>query len=131
MKERLRASAAASSCRSLIVTLVPPSACVPGSPRADWVTYTAHTFAIPHRTENRPMIGNDTAPHKRLLFGGIEAGGTKFVCAIGADPDHLFAETVIPTTTPAETLDRAIAFFRTHARTIPLAAVGIASFGPI
>ena len=66
----------------------------------------------------------------RPLFGGIEAGGTKFVCAIGTGPVHLHAETSFPTTTPAETLDRAIAFFRSRAPG-PLAAIGIASFGPL
>jgi fructokinase len=72
------------------------------------------------------MIGDDTA-----RFGGIEAGGTKFVCAVGVGPDHLHAQASFGTTTPEETLDRAIAFFRAHARIAPLAAVGIASFGPI
>jgi fructokinase len=62
------------------------------------------------------------------MFGAIEAGGTKFICAIGSGPDDL--ETVqIPTTTPTATLDAAIDFFR--ARRSELHAVGIASFGPI
>src|SRR5947209_1829934 len=68
---------------------------------------------------------------ERPLFGGIEAGGTKFVCAVGVDPDLLTAQMTIPTTTPDETLSRAIAFFRVQMRTTPLAAVGIASFGPL
>ncbi len=62
------------------------------------------------------------------LWGGIEAGGTKFVCAIGSGPDDLI-ETRFPTTTPAETLARAIAFFRAQA-VLP-AAIGIGSFGPV
>ena len=37
------------------------------------------------------------------LYGGIEAGGTKFVCAVGSGPDDIRAETRFPTTTPAET----------------------------
>jgi fructokinase len=66
------------------------------------------------------------------LFGGIEAGGTKFVCAIGSSPGDLRAETRLPTTTPAETLGGAIQFFRDQATLHgPLAAIGIASFGPI
>ena len=72
------------------------------------------------------MIGDNTA-----LFGGIEAGGTKFVCAVGTDPDHIRAQATFPTTMPDETLARAIAFFRAQARTAPLAAIGIASFGPV
>ena len=39
-------------------------------------------------------------------YGGLEAGGTKFVCLIGSDPDHILAEERFPTTTPAETRKR-------------------------
>jgi len=64
--------------------------------------------------------------------GGIEAGGTKFVCAVGTGPDDVRAETRFPTTTPEETIGRAVAFFREqeaiHGRP---AAIGIASFGPL
>jgi fructokinase len=64
-------------------------------------------------------------PMPRL--GGIEAGGSKFVCAIGSGPeDAAFAE--FPTTTPQETIARVIDFFRVGQ---PVAALGIASFGPI
>jgi fructokinase len=66
-----------------------------------------------------------------LLFGGIEAGGTKFVCAVGTGPDDLRAETRFPTTTPDETIGRAVAFFEGQAREGPLGAIGIASFGPV
>lgn len=66
------------------------------------------------------------------LVGGIEAGGTKFVCAIGAGPDDIRAEVRFPTTTPAETIDRVVAFFRRqeehHGRP---AAIGVGAFGPI
>lgn len=65
------------------------------------------------------------------LFGGIEAGGTKFVCAIGTGPDDIRAETRFPTTTPDETIAEAIGFFRQAVTDEPLSAVGIASFGPI
>jgi fructokinase len=61
------------------------------------------------------------------MFGGIEAGGTKFVCAVGSGPDDLRALTRIPTTTPAETIARSIDFFRNQS----LSAIGIASFGPV
>ena len=44
--------------------------------------------------------------------GGIEAGGTKFVCAVGTGPDDVRAEARFPTTTPDETIGRALAFFR-------------------
>jgi fructokinase len=69
------------------------------------------------------------------VYGGIEAGGTKFVCAVGTGPDDRRAETVIPTTTPDETIGRAIAFFQAweteQAGQARLAALGIASFGPV
>ena len=65
------------------------------------------------------------------LYGGIEAGGTKFVCAVGTGPDDLRAETVIETTTPDETIGRAVAFLQAQASQTPLTAVGIASFGPV
>lgn len=65
------------------------------------------------------------------LWGGIEAGGTKFVCAVGTGPDDLRAEVRFSTTTPQETLDRAIRFFQEQQGEEPLAAVGIASFGPL
>jgi fructokinase len=62
------------------------------------------------------------------MFGAIEAGGTKFICAVGTGPEDL--ETVeIPTTTPSATLDAAIAFFQP--RRAELTAIGIASFGPV
>lgn len=67
------------------------------------------------------------------LYGAIEAGGTKFVCAVGSGPDDLRAETRFPTTTPDETLDRTISFFRAQQDALgePLAALGVGSFGPV
>ena len=66
------------------------------------------------------------------FVGGIEAGGTKFVCAVGTGRDDIQAETRFPTTTPAETIGRAIAFFQAQqANRGPLAAIGIAAFGPL
>ena len=63
------------------------------------------------------------------LFGGIEAGGTKFVCTVGTGPDDLRDVHRFPTTTPEETLSRAIAFF--EAQPEPISALGIGSFGPV
>jgi fructokinase len=63
------------------------------------------------------------------LVGGVEAGGTKVVCAIGRDPDDVRAEARFATTTPAETLARVVRFFREHAT--PIAALGVATFGPV
>ncbi len=67
-----------------------------------------------------------------MLLGGIEAGGTKFVCVVGTGPDDLRAELRVPTTSPVETLAAALQFFQaqqaTHGR---LDALGIGSFGPV
>jgi fructokinase len=66
------------------------------------------------------------------LYGGIEAGGTKFVCSVGTGPDDLRAELTIETArNPLETIGAAISFFEEQARATPLTAIGIASFGPI
>lgn len=61
------------------------------------------------------------------LYGAIEAGGTKWVCAVGTGPDQIVAHTTFPTTTPAETLGHATDFLRPHT----LDALGIGSFGPV
>jgi fructokinase len=67
-----------------------------------------------------------------LLFGGIEGGGTKFVCAISERSGNILVETRFPTTTPKETLDQALAFFQTQHQTLgALSAIGIACFGPL
>jgi fructokinase len=65
------------------------------------------------------------------LFGGIESGGTKFVCMVGTGPDHLIKEERFPTTTPCETIDRVAEVFLPYVKNGDLAAVGIASFGPL
>jgi fructokinase len=62
-----------------------------------------------------------------MTFGGIEAGGTKWVCAIGNGADVQDSVT-FPTTQPEETIARAADFFTGNGT---LEAVGIGSFGPI
>jgi fructokinase len=63
-----------------------------------------------------------------VIYGGIEAGGTKWVCAIGSGPDDVQQTVTFPTTQPEETIARAADFFSGNGA---LAAVGIGSFGPI
>jgi fructokinase len=63
------------------------------------------------------------------IYGGIEAGGTKFVCAVGTGPDESLAETEFGTTSPEETIGQAVAFF--SEQSAPVDAVGIGSFGPV
>lgn len=62
------------------------------------------------------------------LYGAIEAGGTKFVCAVGTGPEDLKAQIRFPTTTPAETLGRCIDFFQAQPQ---IDALGVGCFGPI
>ena len=63
-----------------------------------------------------------------MTYGGIEAGGTKWVCAIGSGPDDLGDIVTFPTTMPEETIGRAADFFANNGSVV---AVGIGSFGPI
>jgi len=67
------------------------------------------------------------------LYGAIEAGGTKFLCAAGQGPTELLENrAVIPTTTPAATMAEVVRFFESVRRANgPLSAIGIAAFGPI
>ena len=61
-------------------------------------------------------------------YGGIEAGGTKFICAVGDGSDEVIEEVRFPTTEPGETIARAVDFFTQQEL---LAGIGIASFGPL
>lgn len=61
-------------------------------------------------------------------YAGIEAGGTKWVCALADEQGNLIATEVFPTTTPAETLRRAVRFLTDHDS---LRAIGVGSFGPL
>ena len=65
------------------------------------------------------------------LFGGIEAGGTKFVCMVARGPQDIMAEARFPTTTPAEVIPCLLSFFEPFTRQGQLAGVGIGSFGPV
>ena len=67
----------------------------------------------------------------KQLYGGIEAGGTKFVCMVAAGPDQVVEERRFPTTRPDETIQKAISFFAPYTQRGELTAVGIASFGPV
>src|SRR5206468_12288543 len=63
------------------------------------------------------------------VLGAIEAGGTKFVCAVGTGPEDL-ALTQLPTTSPKATIGSAVTFLKEHSGG-RLQAVGIGSFGPV
>lgn len=63
-----------------------------------------------------------------MLLGSVEAGGTKFVCAVGNEDYRIQDITQFPTTTPAETLQKTIDYFKQFPE---LKAISVASFGPI
>jgi fructokinase len=65
-------------------------------------------------------------------FGAIEAGGTKFVCALGDAKAHVLARETVPTTTPASTL-KAVAEFLDAAqqRHGAMLTLGVGCFGPL
>jgi fructokinase len=66
------------------------------------------------------------------LFGGIEAGGTKFVCAVGDADGNVVAESRFPTRDPVTTFNQVFDFFRAaRVHHGELQAYGIASFGPL
>ncbi|WEG13378.1 ROK family protein [Pullulanibacillus sp. KACC 23026] len=62
-----------------------------------------------------------------MYYGAIEAGGTKFVCAISNQQFEIIERISIPTTTPTETLHLVFKFFDQF----PLKSMGIGTFGPI
>ncbi|MCM3670915.1 ROK family protein [Mesobacillus maritimus] len=61
------------------------------------------------------------------MLGAIEAGGTKFVCAVGDSNGKIVERVQIPTAVPEETIPKVLEFFQSYS----LDAVGIGSFGPI
>lgn len=62
-----------------------------------------------------------------LRIGGIEAGGTKFVCGVGNEQGEVVDSISFPTEDPETTLGKAIAYFKDKS----VDAIGIGSFGPI
>jgi fructokinase len=64
------------------------------------------------------------------LFGAVEAGGTKFVCAIGDETGAIRAESRFPTADPDSTLAAVRRFFSERSGA-GLTAIGVGSFGPV
>lgn len=62
-----------------------------------------------------------------MNYGSIEAGGTKFVVAVGDENQNILNKATFPTEAPAETMPHVIEFFKEN----PVVALGIGSFGPI
>lgn len=68
------------------------------------------------------------------LYGAIEAGGTKFVCAAGYGPTDIPGDcrTVIPTAGPVSTFAAVVEFFERITRKYgAMAGIGVAAFGPV
>ena len=61
------------------------------------------------------------------MLGAIEAGGTKFVCAVSNEKLEILERISLPTTTPDETMKNVFEFFDKY----DLDAIGVGSFGPI
>ena len=47
-----------------------------------------------------------------MILGSIEAGGTKFVCAVGNENYEVIDKAIFPTIDPATTIGNCIAFFK-------------------
>ncbi|MCR5453073.1 MAG: ROK family protein, partial [Lachnospiraceae bacterium] len=62
-----------------------------------------------------------------MLYGALEAGGTKMVCAIGDENGKILEQVSIPTTTPDETMPQIIDYFKDK----EIKALGVGCFGPI
>lgn len=66
------------------------------------------------------------------LVGAIEGGGTKFRCAVGHSPTQILDRALIPTADATATLHACVQFFDRMSRQHgPIAAVGVACFGPL
>jgi len=67
------------------------------------------------------------------LYGAIEAGGTKFVCAVAGRADDIRDTATFPTTSPEETLSKTVEYFKGFEQSSgqKLDAIGIATFGPV
>lgn len=63
------------------------------------------------------------------MVGGIEAGGTKTICAVGTGPDNIVALERFDTENPIVTLGKCLAMLESFGSS--LEAVGIATFGPV
>ncbi len=63
-----------------------------------------------------------------MSLGGIEAGGTRWTCAVGEGDGELTRVESFATTTPVETIGRAAEFF---AAVPALEALGVGCFGPV
>lgn len=62
-----------------------------------------------------------------MVLGALEAGGTKFVVAIGDENGNIIEKDSFPTTTPEETIEKVYNFFDGKY----IDALGVGCFGPV
>ena len=62
-----------------------------------------------------------------MLFGTLEAGGTKMVLSVGNEKNELLEQTSIPTEAPEKTIPAMIDWFRGKG----IVSLGIGTFGPV
>jgi fructokinase len=68
----------------------------------------------------------------RRLIGGIEAGGTKFMCAVGDSAGQILEQTRIETRDPITTLSDVHRYFEAaQTRCGSISALGVGAFGPL
>jgi fructokinase len=65
----------------------------------------------------------------RSIYGAIEGGGSKFLCAVGRAHNDLLAEARFDTRDPESTVQTVAAFFAPYAK--QMRALGVCSFGPL
>ena len=80
-------------------------------------------------SNRRDELLNSSKGKMSKLFGSIEAGGTKFVCAVGNESLMILESATFPTDKPEETLQKAVDFFKQFEGS--LVAIAVGSFGPI
>src|SRR5690242_15162207 len=67
-----------------------------------------------------------------MLYGAIEGGGTKFVCAVGRSATEVLESVVLPTADPESTLGACVEFFAAAERKFgAIGAIGFGCFGPL
>jgi fructokinase len=81
---------------------------------------------------SQAIFGRIDMGRESRFYGAIEAGGTKFNCAIADEQGKIHAQARFPTQDPASTLHRVCEFLHDGARGLgALAAIGVGSFGPV
>jgi hypothetical protein len=62
-----------------------------------------------------------------MLYGTLEAGGTKMVLSVGNENNEILEQETIPTEAPGKTIPAMIAWFAAR----EISALGIGTFGPV